>query len=295
MTDTGTGQWDPLDATYRALLERAPAERRWLLVQTLATGPSRRALLGSLPIRPGARVLDIGCGFGAAALELATLRPVTVLGIDMDLPVLAVAARAVAALTGGPDPTSSRGLAPGSVVSFAAGDAYRLPVPDRSVDVALSRFVFQHLARPAEAATELHRVLRPGAMACVVDVDDGLSISEPEPSAAYQRLAGALRAAQAGAGGDRRVGRRLPALLEAAGFETGPVLVLPQAAYHRPQPGGPERALLIERLRAAKAAVVEGNHLSAEQFEAELETLAGEEPGPTLEVEAHLAVIATRR
>ncbi len=280
--------WAQIDAAYRDLLEAAPADRRWLLVQTLATGPSRRALQGSLPIAAGARVVDIGCGYGASSLELAALRPVAVTGIDTDEQVLEVARSAAAAVTG------RSALPPGSTVTFDVGDAYELPFPDGSVDAVYSRFVFQHLAEPGRAAAEIFRVLRPGGLCCIVDVDDGLSVSEPPPSAAFTRLAEALRAAQGGYGGDRHIGRRLAGILDFHGLTPGAVLVLPQAGYHRPSPGDPARQLLVERLQAARAGILAGGHMTVEQFEADLAEVAGEDPGPTCEIEGHVAVLATR-
>lgn len=280
--------WVHVDAVYNELLDRAPADRRWLLIQTLATAGSRRALQGSLPIAAGARILDVGCGYGASSLELAALRPATVTGLDIDEEVLDVARAAGEALR-------SRGVLPdGSSVRFAAGTAYQLPAAGGSLDVVFSRFVFQHLDDPAAAASEIFRVLRPGGLACVVDVDDGLSVSEPPPSAAYTRLAAALRAAQDGYGGDRYMGRRLAALLDFHGLIPGAVLVLPQAAYHRPAPGDPARQLLIERLLAARPGVVAGGHMPPGEFDADLAEVAAEDPGPTCEIEAHVAVVATR-
>ena len=280
--------WSHIDAVYRELLDAAPADRRWLLIQTLVTGPSRRALQGSLPIAAGARIVDIGCGYGASSLELAALRPASVVGVDTDGEVLAVARSASERVAG-------RAVLPaGSSVTFEPGDAYDLPFPDGSVDAVLSRFVFQHLAEPGAAAAEIFRVLRPGGVACIVDVDDGLSISEPPPSAAFTRLAAALRAAQEGYGGDRRIGRSLAGILDFHGLNPGAVLVLPQAGYHHPSPGDPARKLLLERLEAARPRIVGGGHMTVADFESDLEALAGEEPGPTCEIEGHIAVVATR-
>lgn len=280
--------WSQVDAVYTELLDRAPADRRWLLIQTLATGGSRRALQGSLPIAAGARILDIGCGYGASSLELAVLRPTSVLGLDLDRELLGVAGDAARAM-------DRRGAVPaGSSVEFLAGNAYHLPVADGSVDVVFSRFVFQHIDDPAVVAAEIFRVLRPGGLACVVDVDDGLSISEPPPSPAFTRLAAALRAAQDGYGGDRYIGRRLAGLLDFHGLTPSAVLVLPQAAYHRSEPGDPARQLLMERLLAARPGIVAGGHMPPGQFDADLAEVATEDLGPTCEIEAHVAVVATR-
>lgn len=271
-----------IDTAYSDLAARVPPRLAWLLLQTLGTGAERRALLASLPLQPGFRVLDLGCGFGTSTAELASLGAAGV-GLDADASVLQLARAAAAALPEAGD------------LAFAAGSAYEIPFPDASFDGAFCRFVFQHLRDPGRAAAEMARVLRPGATACVVDADDGLSLSEPPASPAYERLAEALRASQQAGGGDRYVGRKLAAILDAAGMEPVSVVVLAQAGYRRPSPGEPERALLVQRLRAARQAIVAGGHMAADAFDADLASLAAEDPGATCEVEAHLAVVATRR
>jgi hypothetical protein len=129
----------------------------------------------------------------------------------------------------------------------------------------------------------------------VVDVDDGLSISEPPPSEAFTALADALTASQAGRGGDRRVGRRLAGLLDSNGFEPAAVIVLPQAAYLTPAPGDPAAALMRQRLLAARPGIVSGGHMAADEFDRRLEEFAAETPVPRCEIEGHLAVVARRR
>jgi SAM-dependent methyltransferase len=274
--------WSEIDSTYSSHVRHAGPDRKWLLVQTLATAGSRRALLSSLQLPTGTRVLDIGCGFGASTLELATLGADLVVGVDLDRPPLET----------GRDVARALGL--GGTAEFVEADAYRLPFPGRSVDAVFCRFVFQHLADPGAAAEEIRRVLRTGGLACVVDVDDGMSISEPPPSPTYERLAGALRASQGSAGGDRHIGRHLAGILDRCGLSPRNVLVLPQAAYRAGRPTDPERALLLDRLKAARAGIVERGITTEAEFDADLAELAGEDTPPTCEVEAHLAVVATR-
>ena len=48
------------------------------------------------------------------------------------------------------------------------GDAYSIPAPDESFDGAFSCWLFEHLADPARAMFEIHRVLRPGGYACII-------------------------------------------------------------------------------------------------------------------------------
>ena len=280
--------WPIIDGVYADMLPLVPPDRRWLLAQTLATTQSRRALQQSLAIAPGSRILDVGCGYGASCLELAALRPVSVTGVDIDPSLLEAASTALSAAL------SRQALDPASTVSFQTGDAYELPFDDGSMDVVFSRFVFQHLESPGLGASEVERVLRPGGLACVVDVDDALSISEPPPSGAYLRLAAALRESQTGAGGDRHIGRRLAGLLDFHGLAPTAVLVLPQAGYHTPAPDDPARRLLIERLQAAREGIIAGGHMTESDFDADLAEVAAELPGPTCEIEAHLAVVAVK-
>ncbi len=282
--------FDAVDRAYAAELQREPDRRtRWLLQQTAATGPSRRALIGSLGVAAGARVLDVGTGFGCVPLELAAIAAVTAVGVDVDVDVLGAATRIAESAA------ASGGLVPGSSVRFHAADVLALPFAAASFDVATVRFVYEHIADRDLATDELARVLRPGGLACVVDVDDGLSISDPEPSAAFARVANAFRAAQAARGGDRYVGRTLARLLDAGGFDVTAVLVLPQAAYGPSLPSDPDRALLLERLRLARADMVATGLLDDSELDADLADLAAEVVHGQCQVEAHLAVVGRRR
>ncbi|MBW8078565.1 MAG: methyltransferase domain-containing protein, partial [Gallionella sp.] len=182
--------WRSIDDALTEALSWAVDDLRWLLIQTIASTTQRRALIGSLQLSAYQRVLDLGCGFGAAALELAALGDIVVVGVDTDPSALESAQRIGRAVT-------DRGGIPAGRAAFCHGDAYSIPFPDASFDVVFSRFVFQHLDNPERAASEVARILSPGGTACIVDVDDGLSISEPPPSAAFDRLASALRASQA--------------------------------------------------------------------------------------------------
>jgi SAM-dependent methyltransferase len=47
------------------------------------------------------------------------------------------------------------------------GDAHRLPLPDNAVDAVHCEAVFEHLRDPEDAAAEMFRVMKPGALAFV--------------------------------------------------------------------------------------------------------------------------------
>src|SRR6266511_5818212 len=87
-------------------------------------------------LRPGRRVLDVGCGPGTITLGLAkAVAPGEVIGVDLQ-EGLVERARGLAAQRGIPN------------VRFERADAYELPFPDGSFDAALAHRVVMHLADP---------------------------------------------------------------------------------------------------------------------------------------------------
>lgn len=112
-------------------------------------------LLEHVPLRPGMQVLDLGCGTGFPAIELAErLGPGSrVHGLDPWTPALE-RARAKAAARGA------------SHLRLDAGDAGRMPYPDRSFDLVVSNLGLNNFADPDAALREVVRVLKPdGALA----------------------------------------------------------------------------------------------------------------------------------
>jgi SAM-dependent methyltransferase len=110
---------------------------------------SGEALVASLGIGEGVRVLDLGCGDGTTAVPAAQLGA-EVLGVDISSPLVAAGnARA-----------HSLGL---TNLSFQEGDASALgELADDSFDVVVSMFGAMFAPRPAEVAKEVVRVTRPG-------------------------------------------------------------------------------------------------------------------------------------
>lgn len=110
---------------------------------------------------PGARVLDVGCGFGLESLRLARLVQSggSVTGIDISDRFIADARR--------------RASAAGLTIDFAEGDAQRLAFPDDSFDVARTERVLVYLSDPAAALAEMIRVTRPGGAIAIIEPDFG--------------------------------------------------------------------------------------------------------------------------
>lgn len=110
-------------------------------------------------LRPGQKVLDIGCGPGSITLDLAQLvAPGEVIGVDNEEAPL-VAARALAQQRGD------------SRTRFEVADAQQLPFDDASFDVVHAHQVLQHLTDPVGALQEMVRVCRPGGWVAVREAD----------------------------------------------------------------------------------------------------------------------------
>jgi SAM-dependent methyltransferase len=156
-------------------------------------------------LRPGLRVLDVGCGPGTITVDLAArVRSGEVVGIDAAADVVLLARQEA----------ERRGQAN---VRFETGDVYRLGFADGTFDVVHAHQVLQHLSDPVAALAEMRRVCRPGGVVAARDGDYGGFFwfpSDPgldEWQDLYRRLARAL-------GGEPDAGRHLVAWARAAGF-----------------------------------------------------------------------------
>lgn len=107
----------------------------------------------------GERVLDLGSGAGTDALVAAQMvgEEGSVTGIDMTPEMLAKARNAAAAMGVGN-------------VTFADGEAERLPFADESFDVVVSNGVIDLIPDKDAVFAELYRVLVPGGRMQIADV-----------------------------------------------------------------------------------------------------------------------------
>ena len=118
----------------------------------LVGGLSRHsaAIMPSLDVMPGNSVLDVGCGFGDTAIDLARrVGPLGhVVGIDCCRSFLDLALQD-AAQTG----TSN--------VSFARGDA-EFGLPENGYDFVFSRFGTMFFTNPVQGLRSMRKALKPG-------------------------------------------------------------------------------------------------------------------------------------
>ena len=135
-------------------------------------------LFAALGARPGSLAVDVGCGEGDEAVELARRFGLRVHGVD---PVqrhvdLARAAAEEAGLAGD--------------VTFSPGRAERLPLGDGEVDVAWSKEALMY-ADLDRAFAELRRVLRPGGVGFIAQVFTGARMTDDEAVEFWRGAAGA--------------------------------------------------------------------------------------------------------
>jgi SAM-dependent methyltransferase len=160
-------------------------------------------LLGHL--RPGADVLDVGCGPGTITVDMAPrVTPGRIVGLDCSADAVAEAERrATRAGVGN--------------VEFVTGDVYALDFPDDSFDVVHAHQVLQHLADPPAALREMRRVCRPGGVVAARDADYAGMMWYP-PSPGLDEWLSLYRAMARANGGEPDAGRRMPHWARQAGF-----------------------------------------------------------------------------
>jgi SAM-dependent methyltransferase len=159
----------------------------------------QRAQRRAIEPRPGQEILDAGCGIGLETVRLATARPQTlVTGLDRNGELLEIARR---------NPAQPANL------SWLQRDLTQLDLPDAGFDAVRTERVLMYLAGEAfeHVVGELVRLLRPGGVLALFELDYGATILPPGTAgdAAVRRVDDAL----AGSLPEPWAGRRLPRLL----------------------------------------------------------------------------------
>lgn len=107
-------------------------------------------ILSFLPIKPGMKILDLGCGSGYLTFSIAEKYPqASILGLDIvekALKTNKARAEAMNCLN----------------IDFMAYDGIRFPFSDSSFDMAVSRYAPHHFPDIQKSLSEISRVLVPG-------------------------------------------------------------------------------------------------------------------------------------
>jgi ubiquinone/menaquinone biosynthesis C-methylase UbiE len=162
----------------------------------------RRTFLADVDLPARAHVLDVGCGTGVLTRVLAGLPEVgSVVGVDLAASLLDTARELAADL---PD------------VRFERADARSLPFADGTFDVVVFDSTLSHVPQPERALAEAFRVLRPDGRLAAFDGDYAtttVALDDHDP------LQTCVEAMMANSVNDRRVMRRLPALVRDRGLQ----------------------------------------------------------------------------
>jgi ubiquinone/menaquinone biosynthesis C-methylase UbiE len=113
----------------------------------------------------GARnVLEVAPGPGFFSIELARLGDFKITGLDISRTFVEIATR--------------NAIEAGVPVDFRLGNASAMPFDDESFDFIYCSAAFKNFSEPVRALDEMHRVLRPGGQALVVDLRKDASLND---------------------------------------------------------------------------------------------------------------------
>jgi ubiquinone/menaquinone biosynthesis C-methylase UbiE len=169
-------------------------------------GPGTEAMLRHAGLRPGLRVVEIGCGSGNTACWVAEQVAPTgsVLAVDVSPDQIEQARRQA----------ESRNL---RNVEFQVADAYSPRLPEGSFDLAYCRLVLMHLTRPADALAAMRALVRPGGVVVCEEMDLGCWLCDP-PAEAMTRFFALNTALGERRGENFSLGASLHRLFRDAGF-----------------------------------------------------------------------------
>lgn len=176
-------------------------------------------LLGEFPARPFPRILDVGCGLAqfTRAMAKGLAGGGRVIGVERDAAQIAEARRAADA------------AAEAHLVEIRQGDAVALPLSDdewRGFDLAVARFLLEHVPDPAAVVASMVRAVRPGGLVVLVDDDHEALRLWPEAPAVLALWRAYIRSYDRN-GNDPFVGRRLVSLLADAGARPSRATLVP--------------------------------------------------------------------
>ncbi len=119
------------------------------------TEAMRDAAVAQAQLPPNAVVADIGTGTGFVAAALAE-HAQQVYGFDASPEMLA---------------TAERNLAGFKNVTLRQAEGQSIPLPDESLDAVFANMYLHHTPEPPAAIREMVRLLKPGGVLCITDLD----------------------------------------------------------------------------------------------------------------------------
>jgi ubiquinone/menaquinone biosynthesis C-methylase UbiE len=115
-------------------------------------------------LAPGSQVLELAPGPGYFAIELAKVSNYQITGLDISKSFVAMAQR--------------NAKEENVNVDFRLGDAAHTSFTDESFDFILCRAAFKNFSEPLQAIREMHRILKKGGRALIIDLRRDASPSD---------------------------------------------------------------------------------------------------------------------
>lgn len=203
------------------LLGTDPEEGRRLATQHRLWASAARDLWDRAGFGSGARLLDLGCGPGFAALELADR-----VGPGGRVLALDESARFIAELV---REAEGRGL---DQLAARVERVEELRLDPASLDGAFVRWLFCFLPDPAPVIARVVQGLRPGGRLVVWDYLNYRATTLQPRSPAFDRVLAAVDESWRRTGADLNVGGRLPGLIAESGCRL--LELVPLVRYVRP-------------------------------------------------------------
>jgi len=104
----------------------------------------------------GGRILEVAPGPGYLAIELARLGTYQVVGLDISASFVEIA--------------RTKAKQAGVAVEFHHGDAAHMPFGADTFELIVCRAAFKNFTEPVQAIQEMHRVLKLGGTALIIDL-----------------------------------------------------------------------------------------------------------------------------
>jgi len=169
-----------------------------LLVQQAEwLAPARQQLLRRVQVAGRQRILDLGAGYGAVTPELVRRSGGQVIALDCEVDAMRAA-----------EPAFEAALRVGAHAAF-------LPFKTGTFDLVFSQLTLLWVSPLAQALDHINRILMPGGALVALEPDYMAMIEYPPDIAARDLWCTGLSRA----GADPSIGRKLPGLLTARGFD----------------------------------------------------------------------------
>ncbi len=254
------------------LLGCSDAEEARLERQSAILDPESDAQFEKIGIKPGERVVDLGCGPGNVLSLLSKRVGPTglVLGIERDAHFASLARRYVA----------EHAL---SQVEIHESDAYNTGLPRASFDGAHMRLVLVNVPDPERIVREMVSLVRPGGWVASFEADLLSLVCDP-PNPEWTHLLDAYKAYSAAHGIDLCVGRRTHRLFRAAGIVDIRIYTIV-----RVYPAGDHgRMILVDFVNNVREKLIDESFIRRRDLEKDLSILELRLSDPEVLVTSHM-------